>query len=63
MRERISTLQFQMSLRIHRIHHYQKEMDILEEISNEIKVDLHIPNYILPCDQNTGLTVSSDNAY
>lgn len=63
MRERISTLHFQMSLRIHRSHHYQKEMDILEEITDEITIDLHIPNYILPSDQNTGLTVSSGNAF
>lgn len=33
MRERINTLHFQISL-IHRSHHYQKEMDMLEEITN-----------------------------
>lgn len=51
MRERISTLHLQTSLRIHRCHHYQKEMDTLEEITYEIKIDLHIPNYILPSDR------------
>lgn len=49
--ERISTLHFQMTLRIHRSHKYhqhQKKIDSLEEIINEIKADVHITKYILP---------------
>lgn len=50
-----------MTLRIprsHKYHQHQKEINILEEIITEIKTDLHIPKYILLCDQITGLIFS-----
>lgn len=38
-------------------------MDVLEEIINEIKADVHITKYILPCDQSSDLTVFSGKAF